>query len=105
LNSLSLLEFLEGKSLLLKKFISAKKPLILMNNSLLFLDISKLSPLFTEINLNIMINMINPQTGFIGCLDLGFDSIKPRNTDLLFNFGNAVNNSVSWLDIYIGHTG
>jgi hypothetical protein len=105
LDSLSLLEFLEGKSLLLKKFISAKKPLILMNNSLLFLDISKLSPLFMEINSNTTINMINPQTGFIGCLDLGFDSIKPRNTDLLFNFGNVINNSFSWLDIYIGHTG
>jgi len=106
----SLVSLVEGNSLFLKQIISSKKPLILLNNSLLSLDTSKLINIFKDINPNASFSLINSQTGFIGCLDLGLDSSSSNDyfnsRDVTFNFGNKSScQSKSSFNVYIGHTG
>ena len=100
----------EGNSPFLKRFISSKNPLILLNNSLLSLDISKLISIFKDINPNTLFSMINSQTGIVGCLDLGLASLSSKDylnkKDITFNFGNKdYYKSKSLFNVYIGHTG
>ena len=105
-----LVSLVEGNSQFLKQIISAKKPLILLNNSLLSLDTSKLINIFKEINSEASFSLINSQTGIVGCLDLGLDSSSSNDyhnlTDITFNFGNKGSCKVkSLFNVYIGHTG
>ena len=106
----SLVSLVEGNSYFLKQIISSKNPLILLNNSLLSLDTSKLINIFKDINPNISFSLINSQAGFTGCLDLGLDSSSSNDysdsRDITFNFGNKGScQSKSLFNVYIGHTG
>ena len=108
----ALISLIEGNCPFLKEVISSKRPLILLNSSLLSLDTSKLINIFKEINPNIHVSVINPQTGVVGCLDLGLNSLGSNkesiSKDITFNFGTQTNynsKTKSSFEVYIGHTG